>query len=134
MKKYTESYVRSIIKQYEGNEFYKDISDNYDNSVETTTGSAHVVHPLSILKLSSVLTQFGFSIQSTNSDYRPTEIFYVGPGAGWNPGNEFRFNFPLIAVEEIIFSISSAKIVATITPIDQATIYFSSYLFNSFKA
>lgn len=71
----------------------------YDNSVETTTGSAHVVHPLSILKLSSVLTQFGFSIQSTNSDYRPTEIFYVGPGAGWNPGNEFRFNFPLIAVE-----------------------------------
>ena len=25
MKKYTEGYVRSIIKQYEGNEYYKDI-------------------------------------------------------------------------------------------------------------
>ena len=25
MKKYTESYVISIIKQYEGNEYYKDI-------------------------------------------------------------------------------------------------------------
>ena len=25
MKKYTEGYVRSIIKQYEGNEYYKEI-------------------------------------------------------------------------------------------------------------
>ena len=25
MKRYTESYVRSIIKQYEGNEYYKEI-------------------------------------------------------------------------------------------------------------
>ena len=25
MKKYTENYVRSIIKQYEGNEYYKEI-------------------------------------------------------------------------------------------------------------
>ena len=25
MKKYTEDYVRSIIKQYEGNEYYKEI-------------------------------------------------------------------------------------------------------------
>ena len=25
MKEYDESYVRSIIKQYEGNEYYKDI-------------------------------------------------------------------------------------------------------------
>ena len=25
MKKYTEGYVRSIIKQYEGNVYYKDI-------------------------------------------------------------------------------------------------------------
>ena len=25
MKRYTEGYIRSIIKQYEGNEFYKDI-------------------------------------------------------------------------------------------------------------
>lgn len=71
----------------------------YDNTLETTSGTSHVVHPLSITTLSSVLTQFGFSISSTNSDYRPTEIFHVGPGAGWSAGNTFRFNFPLLAVE-----------------------------------
>ena len=71
----------------------------YNNTLETTSGTSHVVHPLSVLNLSSVLTQFGFSISSTNSDYRPTEIFHVGPGAGWQPGNTFRFSFPLIAVE-----------------------------------
>ena len=31
MKKYTEDYIRSIIKQYEGNEYYKHI-----NLLETT--------------------------------------------------------------------------------------------------
>lgn len=71
----------------------------YDNTIETTGGTSYVVHPLSVLELATVLTAFGFSISTTNADYRATEIFHVGPGAGWNPGNTFRFNFPLIAVE-----------------------------------
>lgn len=71
----------------------------YDNTLETITGTSTVVHPLSILNLASTLTTFGFNISKSSTDYRPCEIFRVGPGAGWVAGNTFKFNFPILAVE-----------------------------------
>lgn len=71
----------------------------WGNTLSTVGGSEILVHPLTLLDLSETLIKFGFNIAKTSSDYRATEIFYVGPGSGWTAGTSFDLKFPLLAIE-----------------------------------
>ena len=72
----------------------------WDNQITQATGEAKDVHALSINKLANVLTSYGYSISSSSSDYRPSEVFYVGPGSGWSSSVSIKFVIPLIAIEQ----------------------------------
>ena len=72
----------------------------WDNQITQATGESKDVHPLSIKKLSDVLTAFGYSISASSSDYRPSEVFYLGPGAGWSNTVAIKFVLPIIAIEQ----------------------------------
>jgi hypothetical protein len=76
----------------------------YDNLIESVSGqTSSVLYPLSIERLEKELRTFGYDIITSGSNYRPAEVFHVGPGAGagWSGANSyFSYIFPIIAVEQ----------------------------------
>ena len=72
----------------------------WDNQISQATGEAKSVHALSINKLANVLTSYGYAISSSSADYRPSEVFYIGPGSGWSSTVAIKFILPLIAIEQ----------------------------------
>jgi hypothetical protein len=70
----------------------------YDNGIATGTNT-NVKHALSLTRLNTELSEF-----VTDLNNPPVEIFHVGPGNEWSPGSnnntsEFRFLFPILAIE-----------------------------------
>ncbi len=97
--KYDDTYLRYTYPTlFSENEIR--IIPVWDNQISQATGSAKDVHALSINKLANVLMSFGYSISSSSADYRPSEIFYVGPGKGWSSSIAIKLIIPLIAIEQ----------------------------------
>jgi hypothetical protein len=78
------------------------IYDNFSNIIQDEGSSdLNLLYPLSIDKLSTELLAFGFNISPSHYDYKPVEIFHVGPGHDWvsSSSSSFRYFFPIIAIE-----------------------------------
>lgn len=71
----------------------------WDNQITTSDNGSKDVHPISLAKIESTVTHLGFSTKSGDTTYHPTELFYIGPGAGWTPSVDVSFIIPLLAIE-----------------------------------
>jgi hypothetical protein len=80
------------------------IYDNFStilNTQDRESNDLNLLYPLNINRLNTELLAFGFNISPSHYDYKPVEIFHVGPGSDWVPstGSSFRYLFPIIAIE-----------------------------------
>jgi hypothetical protein len=78
------------------------IYDNFSNIIQDEGSSnLNLLSSLNLDKLSTELTAFGFNISPSHYDYKPTEVFHVGPGHDWVPssGSSYRYLFPVVAIE-----------------------------------
>jgi hypothetical protein len=79
--------------------------DNFSTIINAQAGqdnnNLNLLYPININKLNTELLSFGFNISPNHPDYKPIEIFHVGPGSDWVPssGSSFRYIFPILAVE-----------------------------------
>lgn len=71
----------------------------WDNKITTSDNGNQDIYPISIAKLSNTITDLGFSMSSGDATYHPTELFYIGPGAGWTPSVDVSFILPILAIE-----------------------------------
>jgi hypothetical protein len=73
----------------------------YENKLNLAGGSSIDVHAVDIVNIRTVLSQFGFNINEASNQYRPVEIFHLGPGTGYTPsnGSRPRYVYPILAVE-----------------------------------
>jgi hypothetical protein len=81
------------------------IYDNFSTIIQgeesQNANGLNPIYPLSLNRLNTELLSFGLNISPLHYDYKPVEIFYVGPGSEWVPslGSSFRYLVPIIAVE-----------------------------------
>jgi hypothetical protein len=78
------------------------VYDNFSNIIQDEGSSnLNLLYPISLDKLSTELISFGFNIAPSHYDFKPVEIFHVGPGHDWvsSSGSSFRYFFPIIAIE-----------------------------------
>jgi hypothetical protein len=80
------------------------IYDNFSTIIQSessSTNDLNPIYPLSLNRLNTELLSFGYNISPSHYDYKPVELFYVGPGSDWVPslGSAFRYLVPIIAVE-----------------------------------
>jgi hypothetical protein len=78
--------------------------DNFSGIIDANSemsSELNLLYSLSISRLANELLAFGYNIAPSHYDYKPIEVFHIGPGNEWVPGNgsSFRYLFPIIAVE-----------------------------------
>jgi hypothetical protein len=78
--------------------------DNLSAIIQDETNplsESNLLYPLSLNRLNTELLAFGYNISPSHYNYKPIEVFHVGPGNDWVPssGSSFRYLFPIIAVE-----------------------------------
>lgn len=107
MKTQVKAYLKNLYDETYLRYHYPDLfSENkiiiapiYDNTIATISGTNIYVYPVTTEKISSRLTALGFNMASGSQNYRPCEVFYLGPGKGWTAGTSNPYAFPILAIE-----------------------------------
>jgi hypothetical protein len=119
-----DSIARLSVKQYLIDKYFNDMAflrytypslfdenevhlipmyDNFSAIIqdESSQNDSSLLYSLSLNKLNTELLDFGHNISPSHYNYKPVEVFHVGPGNNWVPstGPSFRYLFPIIAVE-----------------------------------